>query len=678
MKKAVPISILLILLVATGIFFIFRDTNDEETPQEYNESTEPETTEVSQLITEEESLEDSDYIARYEVQNTAAEQARNLHKLSKVWGFVKYTHLAFLTGERCWDEELLALIPAVRFAYEGDVNNILYEWFIGLGDDGYDLDYLAFRSILLEDFPAHYDIIEDFFEDANNHSWLSVEGLHEELWLLNTGFEMNLHSMADLSWINEDYLGTSLAMGLSRFNKIQITDRAMAPVYFDMIGNSVFTNKERFVNIDYADSDYRLLGLFRLWNTVKYFFPYLDIIDYDWNELLLEYIPQMLEGADRFSYEVTLATLASRLQDAHIHFFRGEAWVWPSIVGDIFEYLFGPHYAPISVQEAEGRLVVSNVPPHRGIELMRGDVVLRVNGIDINEITTDMLQYLPYPNTEKALAFLVRDYVVLRQHSGAEPMAIDVYRLGEELRVYVRTVLRDYRFLWPHVALESHMILENNIGLINPSMIMYEAMYRNSVLRDIMTEFEEASINGLIIDLRQPPSSINYLLAEYLLEEQVHFVTASSPYSLVPGLFVDIFRGHSGYGLLNDLVQEFVEIGYTPEREESFGSFFHNQNTILLMNENSQSHTEFTIMTLRGGANVTVMGTNSIGANGNVTFLPLPGGIVMMFTGLGIYTPDGGQTQRIGLSPDIYVPRTIAGIRDGRDELMEAAIRFLR
>jgi C-terminal processing protease CtpA/Prc len=49
----------------------------------------------------------------------------------------------------------------------------------------------------------------------------------------------------------------------------------------------------------------------------------------------------------------------------------------------------------------------------------------------------------------------------------------------------------------------------------------------------------------------------------------------------------------------------------------------------------------------------------------------------MFFTGLGVFKPCGGQTQRVGLSPDIVVTPTIAGIRDGRDELMEAAVQFL-
>ncbi|MCL2378641.1 MAG: S41 family peptidase [Defluviitaleaceae bacterium] len=681
LRKNIPfvIGAVAILIIAAGIFFASRITDAEETPHEYNGHIGIDTNDILQTIADDAALDDYDYINYV---NTEDEQARNLLKLSKVWGFAKYTHQAFLLGERCWDEELLALITVVRFADEDDVNHILYNWFIGLGDDGYDLDYSAFRAILLENFPVYHEIIVDFFEDTSNHNWPSVEGLHEELWLLNTDHAMNLHPTADMSWIHEDYLGVSLATALSRFNKVQVSDRGMSPVYFDSISNSVFTNKERFVEIDYADDNYRLLGLFRLWTTIKYFFPYLDIIDYDWSELLLEYIPKMLEGSDRSSYEVVLVTLASKLQDAHIHFFRGQAAMGLELLGsqtvdvEIITSLFGRFFAPVILREAEGHLVVSGT---NNTDLYQGDVILRVNDTDIGEITAAMLQYLPFPNADKALAYLVRDHIVLRQHSDTAPMAIDVCRFGEELRIYVNTVaFNSHRYVWRY-AIDvsfSHMILENNIGLINPSRIMGGELHRNSALSDIMNELENANINGLIIDWRQGTIGINYLLAEYLFEEYEHFITMSRPFGHVPGVFVDDFRGYSGLEFLADFYLEIAETDY--DFIGSIGSFFHNQNIVLLMNERTQSHTEFTIMTLWGGANVTVMGTNSIGANGNVVFLPLPGRLVMMYTGLGVYTPDGGQTQRIGLSPDIYVPRTIAGISEGRDELMEAAIQFLR
>ena len=71
------------------------------------------------------------------------------------------------------------------------------------------------------------------------------------------------------------------------------------------------------------------------------------------------------------------------------------------------------------------------------------------------------------------------------------------------------------------------------------------------------------------------------------------------------------------------------------------------------------------------------MGSSSIGADGNIVTLPLPGGNTVIFTGLGVFTPEYGQTQRIGLTPDIHVERTIQGVREGRDELIEAAISYI-
>lgn len=40
-----------------------------------------------------------------------SQEVQNLEKLCKVWGYVKYTHPVFLTGEKDWDAELITLIP---------------------------------------------------------------------------------------------------------------------------------------------------------------------------------------------------------------------------------------------------------------------------------------------------------------------------------------------------------------------------------------------------------------------------------------------------------------------------------------------------------------------------------------------------------------------------------------
>ncbi|WP_202806407.1 hypothetical protein [Fibrisoma limi] len=49
-----------------------------------------------------------------------------------------------------------------------------------------------------------------------------------------------------------------------------------------------------------------------------------------------------------------------------------------------------------------------------------------------------------------------------------------------------------------------------------------------------------------------------------------------------------------------------------------------------------------------------------------------------MFSGIGVYYPDGLETQRIGIVPDIDVKPTIQGIREGRDELLERAVELIK
>jgi C-terminal processing protease CtpA/Prc len=50
----------------------------------------------------------------------------------------------------------------------------------------------------------------------------------------------------------------------------------------------------------------------------------------------------------------------------------------------------------------------------------------------------------------------------------------------------------------------------------------------------------------------------------------------------------------------------------------------------------------------------------------------------MFFTGAAVRHADGRQLQRIGIVPEVEVKPTIAGIRAGRDEVLERAVELLR
>jgi len=70
-----------------------------------------------------------------------------------------------------------------------------------------------------------------------------------------------------------------------------------------------------------------------------------------------------------------------------------------------------------------------------------------------------------------------------------------------------------------------------------------------------------------------------------------------------------------------------------------------------------------------------VIGSTTSGADGNVSPFALPGGLHTMISGIGVFYPDKTATQRIGIKPSIEVRPTVAGIRAGRDEVLEEALR---
>ena len=83
-------------------------------------------------------------------------------------------------------------------------------------------------------------------------------------------------------------------------------------------------------------------------------------------------------------------------------------------------------------------------------------------------------------------------------------------------------------------------------------------------------------------------------------------------------------------------------------------------------------------MAFRSARGSVVVGSTTAGADGNVSPLPLPGGLNTVISGIGVFYPDKRPTQRIGIVPDIEVRPTIAGIRAARDEVLDEAIRRIR
>jgi C-terminal processing protease CtpA/Prc len=97
----------------------------------------------------------------------------------------------------------------------------------------------------------------------------------------------------------------------------------------------------------------------------------------------------------------------------------------------------------------------------------------------------------------------------------------------------------------------------------------------------------------------------------------------------------------------------------------------------MLVDERTQSQAEHTGLFFEAANGTVFVGSPTAGANGDVTTVVLPGGITARFSGHEVRHADGRQLQRVGLQPQVLVRPTVAGVRAGRDEVLEAALRYL-
>lgn len=274
-------------------------------------------------------------------------------------------------------------------------------------------------------------------------------------------------------------------------------------------------------------------------------------------------------------------------------------------------------------------------------------MITKINGKSIDEIIKEKSKYYPASNTPTRLRDLSADLL----RSNAKEIEIefkssDYMTQIKTLKLYPRDSLNIYRW-YKTIEDKSYKMLENNIGYVTLQTIKQEDISK------IKNEFKDTK--GIIIDIRNYPSTfVPFSLGSY-------FVSSSTP-------FVKFTNGN---------VDNPGEFTFTKNLEIPSEGKTYKGKLVVLVNELSQSQAEYTAMAFRAGNSTTIIGSTTAGADGNVSTIMLPGGLRTMISGIGIYYPNGGETQRVGIIPDIEIKPTLKGIREGKDELLEKAIEII-
>ena len=126
-----------------------------------------------------------------------------------------------------------------------------------------------------------------------------------------------------------------------------------------------------------------------------------------------------------------------------------------------------------------------------------------------------------------------------------------------------------------------------------------------------------------------------------------------------------------GRGKITDLEQEIFDIFI----RQALAAFVYTN--IVLGSKRYRMQAEHTCLFFESVTDVTFIGMPTAGANGDISFMVMPGNLAVMFSGHDVRHADGRQLQRIGFQPTIRVAPTIRGMMEGRDEILERAIKYL-
>mgnify|MGYP005984282041 CR=1 FL=1 len=407
--------------------------------------------------------------------------------------------------------------------------------------------------------------------------------------------------------------------------------------YLGGAGNPQF-NEYNYKTVPLSDVGFRLLGLFRYWNAMHYFNPNQKLSAQPWDQVLSDFIPLFVGATTRASLDGTYLKLFSKINDTHAF----------SYLSDYYHKdLFGPKGVGFKTGFVQNQLIVTELSDDQfkaGQELQVGDIIMEIADKPISGIIDSLGQYVAASN-ESALK---RDLPSRMLRTVDSLLSLKVLREDRELNVYIPT--RDIESIK-----DTNTKTKPAIRKIKNSILVVDI----GVFKDSDTQRLKDSLRGqrgLILDYRNYPSaSMHDELRDMIFPLEKDFVIFSTSKGMRPGLFKYTSPVKAG-----------------EENPKAFSG-----KIVILVNEHAQSASEFQVMAFRTIPGSQVVGSQTAGADGNISWLPLPLGYSTAFSGIGVYYPDKSETQGIGIVPDKIVYPTIEGIRKHQDEVLQAGIDLI-
>lgn len=410
------------------------------------------------------------------------------------------------------------------------------------------------------------------------------------------------------------------------------------------VGRPKVTNERKYEEF-VSDPAINYLAISRYWNVINYYYPYRDLIPENWTEVYSSHLNEFLSAEDYESYYFAVRRLTAELRDGH-------GFIWTEN-NPMNTYRFAPYYS----ERVSDGLYVVNVWKDSiyDLDLHKMDKIISIDGKPTDTFFEELGEYISTSND-----YYLSMSTYYTRISPLDSMTITVERDGELIThsfatIDRETVLSRYNFAKskPEDDGSPYGFFSDTLSGKKYAYIDMGKLKRS----DITGKFKRAirKVDHVIIDVRNYPNWTVIKLSELLIKGKRKFARFAKMDFDYPGSF------------------KWTE-------SQTIGNRFrgYNGNLYVLVDYNTMSQAEYTVMALQQHPNAVVIGGQTAGADGNIAEIPLPFGIRSVFSGLGVFYPDGSGTQQVGVHRNYEVVQDKSYIDEGHDKIMEKALELIR
>ncbi|MFA6277225.1 MAG: S41 family peptidase [Pedobacter sp.] len=511
--------------------------------------------------------------------------------------------------------------------------------------------------------------------DENQFSALIATLLKEnlgrpEVSKIKVNSESLLTKNIDYSWINNRIFTGIIQKQLAALTK---TYNSGSTHYFipNIAYEGELPHENAYPNYAFDNEAMNLLALAKAWNAIAYLFPYRYVMDQKWKLTLQKLIPVFSAIKSRAAYEKSILLLESAIDDTHASGFLNQV----KGLSEIFNLKYYPSFA---YKIYQNKIVVTEFLTDslaKASHLKTGDLIVSINGIKTKEWLKQRSALLPASNQSvknrlladnDAFAFSAIDNSTLNVRVKREDNYLNVQVvLLERKEKRAGEIVNNY---FKQKSAQDHLVkgyeeLPHNIALIRAGYFFDKDLPSDKELMAFSQNLNKKK--AIIFDMRKYPASPG--LFYYYLP----MALGKPAFKFAQYYGVDI--SNAGAFVKQDGIEVFLSKDITTTMPLYKGKI------VILTNENTQSMGEwFTMMLRQLNSNTTVIGSQTAGADGDTKHLNLPGGYEFLFTGSGIFYPNGKETQRIGIVPDLLYQPSVKDLISATDMHLEKALEYLK